>query len=137
MQANVKEILTAAEATALFETVKDRPIVRQDDFPCFFIMHREKVNPEPANTALNQYKGPWEYQCMIGTPIDKDQVDDETHTGADFVALEALEKAFFSAFLGDGIWELVAGPEHGAYVISGRELLGSAFTLAKHQTDRH
>ncbi len=137
MQANVKEILTAAEATELFETVKDRPIVRKDDFPCFMILGRHK-DPESFNTALNHYNGPWEYQCLIATKMDKDQVDDENHTGADFVQLENLERAFFEQLLGDGEWELVAGPDHGGYsVISGSENLGSAFTLAKHQTDRY
>lgn len=137
MQANVKEILNVAKSLNVFTSIKDRPQVRKDDFPCFMILDRSKPNPEAVDTGLSQYNGAWEYQCLIGVDFDEDAVDAEDFSGADFVDLETKQNAFFKAMFGGGEWELVAGPSHGAYVISGNELLGSAFTLAKHAIDRY
>lgn len=137
MQANVKEILNVAKSLNVFTSIKDRPELDRDDFPCFMILDRMKANPEAVNTALTQYNGAWEYQCMIAVSFDEDAVYAEDFSGADFVDLETKQNAFFKAMFGDGEWELVAGPNQGAYVISGNELLGSAFTLAKHAIDRY
>ena len=137
MQANVKEILTVAESLNVFTSIKDRPEVGKDDFPCFMILDRMKANPEAVDTGLTQYNGAWEYQCLIGVDFDEDAVDDEDYSGSDFVNLESKQDAFFKAMFGGGEWELVAGPSQGAYVISGNELLGSAFTLDKLGIDRY
>lgn len=136
MQANVKEILTAADAIEGINTVKDRPIIRQDDFPAFVILGRSRTN-EAGTTNLAHYNGAWEYQCMIAVAMDKSQVDDVTNDGDDFVLLESYFTAFLNAFLGVGVWELVGDAEFGPYGMGGREVLGVAFTLAKNTTERY
>lgn len=136
MQVNVIEILTAADRVSGINTVKDRPVIRQDDLPFFLVMGRN-WNPEVYNTTLTHYNGAWEYQCLIGVQMQKGQADDLSYTGADFVQAETLFDAFCSSFLGDGEWQLIGEVDFGAYAPSGREVIGVAFTLAKQGMKRY
>lgn len=137
MQANAKEILNAAKVTQNFETIRDRAVIREDDLPAFNIIGRRKP-VESQDTAYKSYNGPWLYDCMITIAEDKEQADDEDFSGTDFELLESLTNAVLDALLGDGDWELQNDIEYGkTSVISGRETLGAAFTLGKHQVDRY
>lgn len=135
MQANVREILTAANSLEAFEKVVDRPKIGKDDVPAFIVLGRTKVM-ESFNTSLNHYNGPWEYQCLIVAEMDNDNPGTHTSGGEDFDALEALFTDFCSAMLGDGKWELLGEADYDFYSPNGRELLGVAFTLGKQGMDR-
>lgn len=135
MQSNVKQILTVANGLDAFEKVVDRPSIGKDDVPAFVILNRSK-DPEAFNTSLSHYNGPWEYQCLIVDEMNKDSEGDHNSGGEDYESLEVLFTDFCAAMLGDGLWELAGLVDFGPYAISGRELLGVSFTLAKHEMDR-
>lgn len=135
LQVNVKEILTAAAALDVFEKVLDRPVVGKDDVPAFVILGRSK-DFESFDTGNTQYNGAWEYQCLIADEMDKDEADSATYEGTDYTAIEGYFTSFCTAFLGDGAWKIEGLVDFAPYAINGRELLGVAFTLAKHQMDR-
>lgn len=125
-----------AAAVSGINEAKDRPELRQDDFPAFVVLGRNKEF-ESATTSNAHYNGAWEYQCMILVKMDRAQVNDATNEGDDFVELEGYFDEFCDRILGDGIWELLGAVEFGAYTISGKQALGVAFTLGKHGVDRY
>ncbi len=136
MQANVKHILTKAAEVEALVAKHDRPVMRQDDFPGFFIISREKVF-ESKNTTNSHYDGNWDYGCMIACQLDKEQVHDENFEATDYTELEGYFTAFCNELFPDADWMINGLVEYTPGVIGGRELLTVNFTLSKFNTERY
>lgn len=136
MQANVDQILAAANLVGDITKATARALRETDEYPLFYCGGRQvpEGDNDVQNTAYSSYNQGWNYRCQLYVEANTDN-DRETDY-SDYESAENITEEFLGYILGTGDWMLVNLDVYPA-TLGGIEIIVTDITLKKYHTNRY
>lgn len=136
MQANVDDILTAANGVNQIQKATARGMRETDEYPFFYVGGREvtKGDNDVLNNRKTDYNQSWSYRCQLYVEANTD--NDREQNYEDYTKSETIVKDFLGNLLGDSEWELT-GLDFYPANLAGIQIIVTDITLKKYHTNRY